>query len=314
MAWSIWQLVDSALPTGSFAHSSGLESAIKHGVVSDSASLELFGRRVVTQASWSMIPFVEAGFAASEARRGLGANDCCGAEELCAAQVDAWARSDRLCHATINNHVALHASISTGNALLRVVASAFPEAELMLKILRKRKRIDSMLHGHHAPLFGFVCGLIRWPVKRGGTLVGVDMATVGRMFLFTILRDLVSAAMRLGVVGPFEASALERRLSEESEGALHEVQRVRPAQVIACSGHAQKRRRICTATKLGNFDEVNRTVTQGGDGTGLVVHTTPTPSGDVVASDAAPMVWQTDPVLDLIQASHGLLYSRLFVS
>ena len=170
-----------------------------------------------------------------------------------------------------------------------------------------------MLHGHHAPLFGFVCGLIRWPVKRGGTLVGVDMATVGRMFLFTILRDLVSAAMRLGVVGPFEPP-LSAPFIRGVRRCSPRVQRVRPAQVIACSGHAQKRRRICTATKLGNFDEVNRTVTQGGDGTGLVVHTTPTPSGDVVASDAAPVVWQTDPVLDLIQASHGLLYSRLFVS
>jgi urease accessory protein len=35
--WLLWQLADSAFPTGGFAHSGGLEAAWQHGEIRNSA-------------------------------------------------------------------------------------------------------------------------------------------------------------------------------------------------------------------------------------------------------------------------------------
>ncbi len=42
--WLTWQIVDSAFPTGAFAHSCGLESAWQQGEVEDLGALDRFLR------------------------------------------------------------------------------------------------------------------------------------------------------------------------------------------------------------------------------------------------------------------------------
>lgn len=56
--------------------------------------------------------------------------------------------------------------------------------------------------GHNASCFGAVCGLL-----------ALSGETVRRMFLFVTLRDMISAAVRLNVVGPLRGGALQRQLS-----------------------------------------------------------------------------------------------------
>ena len=61
---------------------------------------------------------------------------------------------------------------------------------------------------HLAPLHGAVLSRL-----------GVPCAEARRLFLFVQLRGLLSAAVRLGIVGPLEAQAIQARLSDVAEAA-----------------------------------------------------------------------------------------------
>ena len=56
----VWQLVDSAFPTGAFAHSLGLESAWQHGEVATRDDLRRFVEATVLQAASGALPLVNA--------------------------------------------------------------------------------------------------------------------------------------------------------------------------------------------------------------------------------------------------------------
>ena len=43
--WFTWQIIDSAFPTGAFAHSYGLEAAWQHGEIGGPAQLKAFMHR-----------------------------------------------------------------------------------------------------------------------------------------------------------------------------------------------------------------------------------------------------------------------------
>lgn len=59
--WASWQLLDSMLPTGGFAHSQGLEAASQSGWVTDSLeSVEAFCRLSLHNQATLMFPYVEA--------------------------------------------------------------------------------------------------------------------------------------------------------------------------------------------------------------------------------------------------------------
>ncbi|CAJ0832167.1 11547_t:CDS:2 [Entrophospora sp. SA101] len=58
--WLLWQISDSALPTGGFVASSGLESAIQTGYVHDIPSLSIFLSSSIDNYAFSSLPFVTA--------------------------------------------------------------------------------------------------------------------------------------------------------------------------------------------------------------------------------------------------------------
>jgi hypothetical protein len=62
----IWQLCDSAFPTGGFAHSSGLEAAWQHGEVRGRTELVAFIKTSLDQLGHAGLPFVTAAFDAPE--------------------------------------------------------------------------------------------------------------------------------------------------------------------------------------------------------------------------------------------------------
>jgi urease accessory protein len=122
--WLLWQLCDSAFPTGGFAHSLGLEAAWQHGEVGTRAELASFLEAGLQQLGHAALPFVMAAF---DEPKKLG-------------------EFDQLCDAFTTNHVANRASRAQGRAFLTAVeriynsALGIPHSELVC--------------GHYGPVFG----------------------------------------------------------------------------------------------------------------------------------------------------------------
>ena len=84
----------------------------------------------------------------------------------------------------------------------------------MLTLVPKIRRHE--LEGHFWPIVGACCA---W--------LGLDGAESARIVLFTSLRGLVSASVRLGIVGPMEGQAIQWRLSAAGENCVVDALNVR---------------------------------------------------------------------------------------
>ncbi len=135
--WRIWQLMDSAFPTGGFAHSSGLEAAWQQGEVRGREELVGFVAASLDQLGHAALPLVTAAF----------------------AEPGTISELDKLCEAFTTNHVANRASRAQGRAFLTAVERVFkpapgiPGAEIEF--------------AHFAPVFG-LC-LRRLEIPRAAT-------------------------------------------------------------------------------------------------------------------------------------------------
>jgi urease accessory protein len=180
----LYQLGDSAFPTGGFAHSAGLEAATQLGEVSDAAALHAFCEQALWQAGLAALPFVRAGH----------------------AEPDRIAAHDARCHAFLSNHVANRASRAQGRAFTSTSARVFQTAAVLRLDEAVRTRA---LHGHHAPLFGAVLRAL-----------DVAPADAAELFLHQSLRVVTSAAVRLGLLGPHEAQRLQHGLAPLAAAVL----------------------------------------------------------------------------------------------
>ncbi|HTH47939.1 MAG TPA: urease accessory UreF family protein [Candidatus Limnocylindria bacterium] len=181
--WLVWQLADSAFPTGGFAHSGGLEAAWQHGEIRGRADLHQFVVASLSQLGHALLPLVAA--AHCEPQR---------LPEL-----------DRLCDTLTSNHVANRASRLQGQALLASAERIFALPELR----RLREPGQQPPCGHFAPVFGMVMGVL-----------GLDQQATARLLFFQHLRGLVAGAVRLGIIGPMEGQALQHRLGPQAQAML----------------------------------------------------------------------------------------------
>jgi urease accessory protein len=191
----LWQLADSGFPSGGFAHSAGLEASVHHGLVHDEATLWSFARHAVAQAGRSSLPLVTA---AHRNREDL--------EEL-----------DRLSEAFLTNPTANRASRAQGRAFLASTARSFPDHGL--GALEERVR-GSALAMHHAPIFGATLHLL-----------GIDLTGTQRLFLFTTGRGIGAAAVRLGLVGAYEAQTLQRAIADGIDSIIEQCGRLGPLDI-----------------------------------------------------------------------------------
>ena len=170
LQWSQWQLLDSILPTGGFAHSFGLEAAIQARFVSGPDDLKTFIIHLLENTGSLLLPFVYS--------------------TTTDPTLENWQKLDRILDATLTNEVGRKASVSQGSSLLRVAASVFTEVP-SFKSMRDVSIGSGVVSFHHAPVFGLICGLL-----------GMDSGTSQRAYMFMTMRDVISAATRLNLVGP----------------------------------------------------------------------------------------------------------------
>jgi urease accessory protein len=183
LSWLLLQLSDSALPTGGFAHSGGLEAAAQQGEVRTAADLRRFLRDALWQTGNYVLPLASAAH----------------------ADPGALPRLDARADAFLISRVANRASRTQGRAFLDTCARIFPDE---LSLLREDARKAGLLL-HHPPLSGAVLRVL-----------GVERTHAQQLLLSLALRGLLFAAVRLGIVGTHEAQRMQHELSPALDEVL----------------------------------------------------------------------------------------------
>lgn len=205
--WLVWQLADSAFPTGTFAHSYGLEAAWQSGEVPNREALVGFAQAALLQAGYGVLPLVNAAFRTPERL-----------DEL-----------DALAEAFLLNPVANRASRIQGRSLVATCARVWPSPGLATLEGRVRS-----LRAHVAPLTGVTL-----------REVGAPLWAIQQLVCFTTVRGVASAAVRLGITGSYDAQRLQHELAADIDSLLlrcgtfdeHDLSQPAPVQDIIQAGH-----------------------------------------------------------------------------
>jgi urease accessory protein len=167
-------LADSALPTGSFAYSYGLESSLTFGLLRTETEFRAYLYSFLQQAVGFELPFITS-----------------------AAQTTPSELAPLLLEydAQLLTPALHRASLTQGKSWLKLLATFYPEvglAELSNELAQQ------VIPAHFVPLFGL--SLSR---------VGFALADIQLTYLHLALRDQLSAAIRLGLLGPMAGHRLQ---------------------------------------------------------------------------------------------------------
>lgn len=183
MASHVWLiLADSALPIGSFAFSSSLESYAQHQDIGIPPREKVMGFVTISLQSVAatILPFVTAAYALY------------GSAAVLDDEYDA----------TVTCSVAYRASITQGKALMTVwdkslSSLAIGERELVHMTEYRAAIRTGHASGHFGVTWGIVC-----------RSAGLDLGDVLYVFMFNHLKAVLSAAVRLGLIGPYHAQRI----------------------------------------------------------------------------------------------------------
>jgi len=218
-SWAYWILADSALPTGSFAHSSGLEAAHQLVLLGDVSDFIQTATKSTLQMS---TPFVVKchRFVTAAISNELTENEAT-LEEV----IQSWAQLDHQVHTLmVTNSPACRSSLDQGRNLLRVAmkwmeAESFNDTSDDLHANRRiellqglQVRTDATEHaGHLSCVFGAVTALLNIPEPEACHLLA-----------FCVARDIVSAAVRLNLLGPLASVGVLVNAEQCAKQGVHD--------------------------------------------------------------------------------------------
>ena len=188
-AHALLLLSDSALPLGSFAFSSGLESYLAHRPSRPVPSILSFLSLSLSSVTSTLLPYLLTAFK----------------EPTALASLDDTLDACTLCH------VARRASIAQGCALLTLWERAFratvdsevPAALVLARFAKDLKEgsgteLDREVRGgHFAPIWGVVT-----------VAMGISITDSAYAFLLGHAKAVLSAAVRASLVGPYQAQSV----------------------------------------------------------------------------------------------------------
>jgi urease accessory protein len=171
----VWQLADSAFPTGSFAHSWGLEAAWQSGEVPDLRALRQFVLATLEQAGRGTLPLLNAAHR-DRAR---------------------FCELDGIADLFLTNPVANRASRAQGRACSATCARVWPSPAV--------SAVDALIRrgcGHAGPALGALLNTL-----------GVGLEDARRLSLYGTARGVLAAAVRLGIAGSYDAQRLQHEVA-----------------------------------------------------------------------------------------------------
>ena len=171
----LWQLADSAFPTGSFAHSWGLEAAWQSGEVPDLRALRRFVLDALEQAGHGTLPLLNAAH-----------HDPSRLPEL-----------DAVADLFLTNPVANRASRAQGRAFSATCARVWPSPVVSAVDAAVRQGF-----GHAGPVVGATLNAL-----------AVSVADARRLYLYGTARGVLAAAVRLGIAGSYDAQRLQHEVT-----------------------------------------------------------------------------------------------------
>jgi urease accessory protein len=181
LSWKAYMLADSGLPTGGFAHSAGIEVAAQLGLIETENALQDYIHVSLRSTMQQQVPFVMRS----------------------STRTEDWQRLDMQLHATmVANAVACRASREQGEGLLRVAISWLRQRNdlrtvELLQEIQERIVGDDNGHAHLAIVFGLVASSL-----------ALKEAEAAQLFGYCAARDMVSAAIRLNLIGPLAGVTL----------------------------------------------------------------------------------------------------------